>query len=72
MGKKSETMKYIVYYKAPILTGVNFDVYVKDKDTFTTDQDKAKIFDVRTILEILIIVLQLILKHGVKLKIKRI
>ena len=65
-------MKYVVYYKAPILTGDNFDVYVKDKDAFTTDQNKAKVFNVRTVFEILIIVLQLILKHGNKFKIKRV
>lgn len=65
-------MKYVIYYEAPIVTGDKFPVYFKEKGVYTTDPERAKKFDVRTVLEIILIVLKLILTYGHNFKIKRI
>lgn len=53
---------FVVYKDVPVLTGEPKRLYLQDYGLYTDEKDNAKKFQASTILQILIIVLQLILK----------
>ena len=63
---------YVVYETEEYHSGIMDTYYLKDDGTRTLNVTEARRFDVRYIIEIIIIVLQLILKHKTNLKYKRI
>ena len=64
-------MKYIIYKEVPLVTGEKHRVYVQGEKQFTTQRERAKVIDVKSILELLLIVLQFILKYKSNLKYER-
>ena len=64
-------MKYVVYKEKKLVTGDKSRFYYSDTG-YTPEQDKAKKFDVKNIIELVILILQLILKFGVTFKYEKI
>ena len=64
-------MKYVVYKDIRLITGDKSRFYYSDTG-YTPEPEKAKKYDVKNIIELVILILQLILKFGVTFKYEKI
>lgn len=63
--------KYVVYKTMPAPDGGTVDIFLKENQEFSYDPKDAKVHKIKNIIEIIVFVLQLILKFG-NLKYKKV
>lgn len=60
--------EYVIYKDMPLVAGKPYRVYLKEDGTYTTTKEMGRKYTINRIIEIVLIVLQLILKFRTNLK----